>query len=294
MYPWLSDTYEQLISRVKKHSLHHGLLIQGVDGVGKSDFCVHLAKSILCKSDENHACGQCQSCKLYEAQSHPDLYRLETDKQVGVDLVRDAITKLSTTSQLSGNKVLIMEAADSMTDSAANALLKTLEEPTDNTYLLLISSKSEALLPTIRSRCEKVTLSCSKSDDCIAWLKAQGIDSIEPKLLKLYQNSPLTLREHLAKREGLTYASFLENLDSLQHKHNSALQLAEQWQDEAPQVVLWMQYWVADKIKSKLQDNQKVWDFHHRLLEYYQSLQNPGVNRILVLCAVLNHVVDLN
>lgn len=293
IYPWLLASFEHLHKRAIQNTLHHGLLIFGPQGVGKSEFSKELANSLLCSAVDKSRCGSCQSCKLYSAQSHPDLYRIETEKQVGVDLVRDAINKLNTTAQLSGNKVLIIENADTMTDAAANALLKTLEEPTDNTFLLLICDKTEGLLPTIKSRCEKVPLACSNSDQCLAWLSEQGFDSPNSKLIELYKHSPLTLLSHLQKKEGLTFEGFMDSLMAIHSQQKTALQLAEEWQIDAHQIVHWMQNWVSEQIKLEPRNSELYWQFDASLRQHRQGLKNPGVNRVLILSAILDRFKQL-
>ena len=136
--PWLAERYQQLVQRFQTSKLHHGILLSGPQGVGKRELADAMMQAILCLHPSSGGpCGECQSCKLIEAGTHPDRYLLESDKQLGVDAIREAIGKLNTTAQIGRHKVLIIPAAERMTEAASNALLKTLEEPTDNTYLLL-------------------------------------------------------------------------------------------------------------------------------------------------------------
>ncbi|GAC14842.1 DNA polymerase III subunit delta' [Aliiglaciecola lipolytica] len=286
MYPWLNGTFRQLAQRAQRNSLHHALLVQGPSGIGKTFFCDALTKSLLCKKQENEPCGTCQSCQLFNAQSHPDLHRIASDKQLGVDLVREAIQKLTSTAHLSGNKVLIIERADSMTESAANALLKTLEEPTGDTYLFLISAHPERLLPTIISRCEKVNISAPSFDECKQWLSSQNIAGVTDDIIRIYGHCPLTIISQLENQQSTNYADFCHSMEEMKRGKMSALVLAEKWQKESDQIVLWLQYELRQIAAANIH-NSLFWQIENKLKLATVSLQNPGVNRILVLTGLL-------
>lgn len=286
MYPWLDETYRQLSQRAQNSSLHHALLVKGPLGIGKTDFCNQLAKSILCKSLSNKPCGSCQSCTLFDAQSHPDLHRVVSEKQIGVDLIRVAIQKLTSTAHLSGNKTLIIEQAESMTESAANALLKTLEEPTENTFLFLVSAYPERLLPTIISRCEKVNLHAPSFQQCKQWLASQNVAGVNDDIIRIYGQCPLKIISQLANKEGFTFTDFTQSLDELKKAQTSTLALAEKWQKEAEQVVLWLQYDLSQLAMTGLH-NSLLWKLEDKLIKASIALQNPGVNRLLILSDML-------
>ncbi|GAB2675999.1 DNA polymerase III subunit delta' [Aliiglaciecola sp. 3_MG-2023] len=286
MYPWLEESFLQLGARAQNSSLHHALLIKGPVGIGKTDFSYQLAKSILCKSDTQKPCGKCQSCLLFDAQSHPDLHQVASEKQLGVDLIRDAIQKLSSKAHLSGNKVLIIEQAESMTESAANALLKTLEEPTENTFIFLVSAFPERLLPTIISRCEKVNLYAPSFTLCKQWLESQNIPGVNEDIIRIYGQCPLKIKEQLATKDGISFTDFANSIVQLRQAQVSSLTLAETWQKEAEQVVLWLQYELSKLAMTGLANNS-LWALEDKLIKASIALQNPGVNRLLILSDML-------
>ncbi len=296
MYTWLENDFNRLVARFQKNRLHHAMLVTGQQGIGKSDFCHELAGFLLCQKVAQHGqtqvCGQCQSCTLLKAQTHPDFHIIQSDKQIGVDLIRGAIEKLISKAQLSGNKVLIIEAADSMTESAANALLKTLEEPTDDTFLMLLSDKPEKLLPTILSRCEKHRLSTPSSQECIAWLSSQGYNQVSETIVNVYTNRPLKIASELSKDKGLTFEEFKSSLLSLSRGDKSSLELAEAWQNDAFQVINWLQYQIRE-LGVKAQSAEALWLCNDELKKANSALSNPGVNRILILTGVLNRYVKV-
>jgi len=137
--------------------LAHAYVLEGVDLSLRRDLASALSRLLLCRTQPSvtqGACGQCQSCQLFSAQTHPDFLALGQDGAIGIDEVRKASRFLEKTAQLSGNQVVMLEQVEDMSENAANALLKTLEEPTRGSYLLLLTRDKNSLMATIRSRCQ--------------------------------------------------------------------------------------------------------------------------------------------
>ena len=292
MFPWLDAAFKQLSNRVAADKLHHALLIQGPSGLGKANFALALAKLLLCKTRQgDKVCGQCQSCLLNAATNHPDLHVVESDKQIGVDQIRDAIKKLVSSAHMSGAKVLIIYHAHTMTESSANALLKTLEEPTANTFLLLTTDKPERILPTIRSRCEKLALPLPDLATTIAWVKTQYDADIDSNFAKLFSARPLALLAELQEEQHFTYETYSSGLDALLQEQTSAMQLAMDWQDSADKVVKWTQYWARQQCSEQVYET--VWQLSQQAIKATQQLRNPGVNKTLVLTALLDKLAQV-
>jgi len=287
VFPWLNASFIQLSNRIAAAKLHHALLIQGPAGLGKSSFALQLAQLLLCKQRQGHkVCGQCQSCLLNAASTHPDLHVVESDKQIGVDQIREAIKKLVSSAHMSGAKVLIIYHAHTMTESSANALLKTLEEPTANTFLLLTTDKPERILPTIKSRCEKLALPLPNLDSTLAWVKTQYNADIDINFAKLFSARPLALLAELQEEQSFTYEIFSTGLDALLQKQTSAMQLATAWQDNADKVLKWTQYWARQQCSD--QSSETVWRLNQQATKVTKQLRNPGVNKTLVLTELLD------
>jgi len=297
MYSWLQASFDQLCQRASQNRLHHALLLKGLKGIGKTKFAEQLGRFLLCANKQTvseqgyAACGQCQSCLLLGAGNHPDLYEIRSDKQIGVDAIREAIKKLSGSSQLSGAKVLVIHDAHTMTESSANALLKTLEEPTNNTFLLLLSAQAERLLPTILSRCEKVALASPTKQACIAWLKQQGYQNVDDAMLRLYGASPLLLIERLNTPPKINYQDVIQGIDALRTGQADAADLAIKWQDEAINMVKWLQIWLVDQLKKDATNAESLWKMHSLCVSANVQLRNPGVNKTLVLVNILQSMV---
>jgi DNA polymerase-3 subunit delta' len=287
VFPWLEVTFKQLSARIAADKLHHALLIQGPSGLGKSNFALQFAQLLLCKARQGHkVCGHCQSCLLNAANTHPDLHVVESDKQIGVDQIREAIKKLVSSAHMSGAKVLIIYNAHTMTESSANALLKTLEEPTANTFLLLTTDKPERLLPTIKSRCEKLALPLPTLDSTLAWVKTQHDADIDINFARLFSSRPLALLAELQEEQKFTYEIFSAGLDALLQKQTSAMQLAMDWHDSADKVLKWTQYWARQQCTEHV--SETVWQLNLQASKVTRQLRNPGVNKILLLTELLD------
>lgn len=150
---------------VRDGRLHHAYLFAGPDGVGKALCGQALAMTLLCDAPRDaNACGTCRSCERVIANEHPDFHRMargtksdgRPEAQIKIAQVRALQKALSFKSYEAGRRVVIIEEAERMNPATANALLKTLEEPGEDTHFIVVSAQPHQLLPTIISRCQKV------------------------------------------------------------------------------------------------------------------------------------------
>lgn len=133
--------------------LAHAYLFAGPEGVGKRLMALAVARQLFC--EQHTGCGECAACRKLDHRNHPDLHVLEPDgSSIKIEQIRAIQRDLSLRPVEGGRKVCLIEAAEAMTTGAANALLKTLEEPRGDTLLILLSSQPQRLLETIRSRCQ--------------------------------------------------------------------------------------------------------------------------------------------
>ncbi|MCV6606274.1 MAG: DNA polymerase III subunit delta', partial [Porticoccaceae bacterium] len=141
-YPWQGELWDDIVHLHKKQRLPHALMLTGPADVGKSRFARALAQRVACGEPVGgYACGTCKSCKLIAAESFPDLKRVapeEAGKAIKIDQIRALCDFMAKTAQQGGWKVALIEPAEAMNVNAANALLKTLEEPSNNTLLILV------------------------------------------------------------------------------------------------------------------------------------------------------------
>ena len=139
LYPWLVPTYHKISQTFSEGLGHHALLIKADQGLGAEGLFEALTKRIMFQTPDNAPCGHCHACHLMAAHSHPDFHVLASQegKDIGVDQVRAINDVVSQHAQQNGNKLVYIQDAERLTEAAANALLKTLEEPRPNTYFLL-------------------------------------------------------------------------------------------------------------------------------------------------------------
>jgi DNA polymerase-3 subunit delta' len=190
---------------------HHALLIHGPAGVGQFELAALCAKAWLCESVTTpRPCDQCTSCRLMQARTHPDSLMLipealrdalgwdnsdagdgegdsssstrgKPSKDIRIDAVRSAVAFAQTTAARGRGKVVLIYPADRMNAIAANALLKTLEEPPGQARFVLATGCPQRLPPTVRSRCQALYLAAPSSDEAARWLASQGVD--EPAVM---------------------------------------------------------------------------------------------------------------
>ncbi len=156
-----------LRSAIIQDRVAHAYLFHGDDRIGKRLLALRLAQALLCETvpadQEPDACGACRACRQVEARTHPDFILIEPDReqanpQIKIELIRDIEHQMIYRPLIGDRKICLIDDADRMTIGAANALLKTLEEPPDHSLFILVSSRPYAMPATIRSRCQALRL----------------------------------------------------------------------------------------------------------------------------------------
>ena len=233
--PWQEDQWQRLAAARSGGQLAHAYLLAGEQGLGKALFARDFARAVLCDSSQTldgtpaspdgtpqqHAvaCGTCASCLTGGEESlHPDIRSLaveEDAKSISVDQVRDLSDFLQRTSHSGKWKLALVQEAHRMNPAAANALLKTLEEPTAATTLLLVSDLPGRLLPTVRSRCQKLPFKSPSAAAGLQWLESRLPGEPCSELLALARGRPMQALQ-LAANEGLdTWRKFSGRLEQL-------------------------------------------------------------------------------
>lgn len=179
-YPWQDNVWQKLSASFPTYP--HAMLFSGRAGTGKTNFIWRFLAWILCQDKQNHACGKCTSCQWLKTQTHPNfLYvTVATDsksQRIKVDDVRAILPFAQQSSQ--GMRIIFIKDAHLMNIAAANALLKTLEEPASNVLILMSSDQPQLLLPTIKSRVQRFDVS--------TLTEQQASDFLADKMLD-YQN----------------------------------------------------------------------------------------------------------
>jgi len=218
-FSWQQPQRSRLQRQIDEDRLPHAILLTGVSDIGKKGFAFALGSQLLCKHpDAGLACDSCAACHLLRAGSHPDLriVRPEESKLIVVGQIRDLIDWASKTAQQGGAKVAILYPAEKMNVQSANALLKCLEEPGARSFFILVTDQPGRLLPTIRSRCQKIEFPVPQKEEAIRWLQANAEPGADISLLlALALGAPLKVVnqydvEFLARRSEI--ASSIEQI----------------------------------------------------------------------------------
>jgi len=285
IFIWLSQTWSQLQTR--RQALPHALLIQGRAGLGKTALAMAFAQRLLCEgtTSADLACGECQACVWFSQGNHPDFRLLQPEalaesppadaesrrrdgetasRQIRIDQVREVQGLLAIGTHRRGLRVVLIRPAEAMNVAASNALLKSLEEPPPSTVFLLVSSMPDRLLPTVKSRCQRVLVPPASSADAVPWLVAQGVT--DPEAALAYAgNAPLAVLEDAEDRPAREAL-----LRELAGGQRDALALADVCQGTAPvRVIAWLQKWVADLVLARVASRAR---YHLRQLPALRGL----------------------
>ena len=277
--PWLEGAQQRLRASLAAQRLPHSLLLLSTPGLGAEQLANWISALVLCESLGPRPCGACASCLLLRSDSHPDSYvvRLEEDaQQIKVDQVRDLIESLSLKSYRGGYKVGVIEGAEALNINGANAFLKTLEEPTANTVLIMIARPSHRLPATIASRCLRLTLTPPPAEVALAWLEAHAraypkdgseaaaVPAAAPTAaaataqswdaaLSLAGGAPLLALELDSAEIAALDEDMRESLKQLAAGSVDVTLLADRWMRSNPGLrITWLENWITRRVRESL------------------------------------------
>jgi DNA polymerase-3 subunit delta' len=250
--PWLRDTYESLTGAQLYGRLGHAWLLTGPAGVGKLNLALATANYLLERKAEqprelSAADVALSMATLHDtADHHPDLHWVFPDQEkrtrsITVDQIRATVQALMLTSLHGQRKVVVIDPSDALTTSAANALLKTLEEPTNSTYLFLVSQQPGRLPATIRSRCQTLSVPHPAEDSALDWLEAQSGNATRDDwalLLALANGSPLYTLTLFAKNYIIKNSNLENNFNLIYNNELDPQTLADEWIKEGIELPL--------------------------------------------------------
>jgi DNA polymerase-3 subunit delta' len=235
-------------------------LIQSGEDFGELEFAQSVAGSLLCENPQadGQACGRCEACAWFSLGNHPDFRLLvpesmapETEEgaepgkkrseQIRIEQVRELSDFLAVGTHRAGLRVILIYPAEAMNPNTQNALLKNLEEPPPSTVFLLVTTQSDRLLPTVRSRCLKFPLAPPDAAEALRWLKKEGVEHAESALAAV-GGAPLA-----ALKAKQTEGGRLAFIDGLRRPGFDPIALAESVQ-RVPlwDLVAWLQRWSFD------------------------------------------------
>jgi DNA polymerase-3 subunit delta' len=255
-YPWQRGLWEQFVGWVERERLAHALLISGPTGLGGLALARAMGQYLLCNAPTGPlACGKCRGCQLFASETHPDFFVVQpegTASVIKVDQVRELTGFISKTAQQGGRKVVMLTPAEAMNMSAANALLKSLEEPTANTFLLLVSPESSRLLATIRSRCAKMHLTPPKPEQALDWLAKVGVTDAAAQLLAEAGGEPLKVQRWFEEDFPAHRQRMSQDLGAIASGQRSPLAVAKAWlEKDLIEIIDCMMVWVQAAVKQR-------------------------------------------
>lgn len=264
LMPWHREVWQRIQAQWTNGRLPHAMLLQGKAGLGKEVLADCLAQALVCEhpQDDGTACGHCHACVLAQAGHHPDIQWLRPDepgKQIKVDAVREACARSVLTAGEGSHRILLIAPAEQMNAAAANALLKTLEEPVERTVILLISDTPHRLPATVRSRCQKQQFLPPSTSEALDWL-ASDIDR-DPfvEALALSGGAPLAAVERLRQEVSSRMRSAQDALFGLAEGRLAPAQVAADWQQMSiDEVIELLQFWLSDLVRLKTSDDPPI------------------------------------
>ncbi|HZZ93841.1 MAG TPA: DNA polymerase III subunit delta' [Usitatibacter sp.] len=292
-FPWHRAAQERFLAQ--RASLPHAVMVTGQAGIGKTQLARSIAAAVLCETPRGaFACGACPSCHWFSQGNHPDYREIvpEADEAeaepdgteessrpekaksivIKIDQVRAVADFIALSTHRAGHRVLFLHPAESMQPAAANALLKTLEEPPPGTLILLVSDQPARVLATIRSRCRRVPLKTPSGAEALAWLAEQGVADAQA-VLAAAGGAPLLAQELAQPDEAELRRRVLQELA----RPSGADPLSFAAAVDRPGVerfLYWMQTWVQDLVRVKLAGRVR----HHETLAKALTARAKGAD----------------
>lgn len=301
-YPWHQTTWQQLQAARQQAHLPHALLFSGQTGCGHEQLVYAFAQSLLClKPDANgYACQQCRSCQVFAANAHPDFLQLAVpeDKQViTVEQIRSLGRFLELSRSYSPHRIAVILGADAMNVNAANSLLKSLEEPADNSYILLFTANVSSLLPTVRSRCQQLRLPLPSATEALSWLEQHSLVQPATELLLLAGGRPLAALDEDSGERLAQKTLFFNHLKATLAGSASLVVVSGHWEKYNRQELIdWQITWTQQLVRQGVGDTQspealelavyismdRAWQVYDRLLELKALATHPLNGRLFI------------
>ncbi len=259
-YPWQVKQWQQLWQSVQANRLAHGILLTGMSGTGKFDFALHFAQALLClqAASDGEPCGTCHACRLVLTAAHPNLTLIAPEEEghaIKIDQIRALAEFVQQSSLQQGFRVAIINPAHNMNLNAANALLKTLEEPAEGAIIILVTDQSGHLPATIKSRCQRILFPRPDQTLALQWLQEQSAKDDLPaeQALRIAHGAPLAAKAATQQDLLPLRTELFQSLDQLAQQKADPLKLAAQWQKADP--VQWLDLlsgWMSDVLRLQL------------------------------------------
>lgn len=295
LYPWLTDIWQEWQASLESERFSNAALLTIEEGLGAAQLVERLSSAVMCSNYVNEACGFCHSCQLMQAHNHPDFHIVKPEKEgkaITVEQIRQCNRLAQESSQLSGVRLFIIEPAEAMNESAANALLKTLEEPSSSCMFLLVSNKAHKLLPTITSRCQQWQVVNPDSESLTQWLSTQVSGSVAAYAAHINGNAPLKTQAFAEQGHEEKYLSFESELLKTVQNMGDSVKLAKELASSPAEYLQWIWYLMTDAQKVHFGVSQACFTPGAKVLAghlSYQSLYRQTENLSQLLEQLREH-----
>ncbi len=303
--PWQTQQWQQLWHAKQEHRLPHALLFAGMAGTGKFQFANHFAATLLCQklaipaeeaqgalrpnlarsapcaSSAETSGDTCHSCRLMAGKVHPNMLWITPEKEgqaIKIDQIREVFEFIHQTSLQGEYRIVIIHPANQMNLNAANALLKTLEEPPAGSLLILISNQLSPLPATILSRCQSIFFPCPPIEQALPWLKEQltSKEAVNPLLLlRLTQGAPLAALQFVQEGVLSVRQHLFQTLYALSQQQADPIKAATTLSDiDLIRFLDFMLSWILDILRLQLDGNTNAImneDFATQITELHQD-----------------------
>jgi len=254
--PWLEGPMRALAAARAAGRVPHALLIHAAAGTGGEWLASWSAQLLLCKSAAQAPCGACLACRQVAEQTHPDLQwvrPIEDSQQIRIEQIRETTAELMLTSHQGGYKIAILSPADVLNRFAANALLKTLEEPPLRTLIVLVSGEPSRLPATLLSRCQRLRVRPPTRAQSLEWLERTRGAADWASVLDVIGEAPFAAAEYDPALVARLRGEVLEGLKGLPRGGADAALLAERWaRAELPLRLACIENWLTERIRRGL------------------------------------------
>ncbi|USD41979.1 DNA polymerase III subunit delta' [Vibrio sp. SCSIO 43135] len=313
LYPWLSPVWQQWKDNLDQKRFSNATLVCAPKGLGVGELVDKACSALMCQNYESEPCGFCHSCELMNSGSHPDFHKVSPEKEgkaITVDQIRTCNRMAQESSQLGGFRVIVIEPAQAMNESAANALLKTLETPSSNCIFILVAPRASMLLPTIVSRCQQWVVATPTSESVSAWLSEHTSKAVPAYAAHIHGNAPLTALSFIEDKGDELYSKVESQLLSVaRNDWTQRIELSQLLASQDDECLSWVWYLLVDAQKYHFGLNEACftpgaqalsellsYDILYKQANSLRALQeqlrtHSGLNRELLL---MNWLIELS
>ncbi len=253
--PWMRPAQQSISRAIDSDRLGHAVLLQVPEGLGGAWLARWLAARIFCRAAVPRPCGECLDCRRVAADEHPDcafVQPIGESREIRIDQVRETAAALALSSHGGVRKLAILWPADRLNRFAANALLKTLEEPTRGTLLVLVAAELGRLPATVRSRCTRITVPAPDRATTLDWLQSHGAAGLDwAAVLGAVGNRPMAALEVEPTAVAALAAEVRGALEAALAGTLDPVATAERWsRDEVALRLDCIENWITDRVRA--------------------------------------------